>query len=105
MEEPIRLILRNNLLKKIINNINLWTKLSIIVPVFSTLTLIIFYFISSIEIHVYVYIGCFLYFLTATVWWFWTMLNLKNLTTMLKNASDELQNVTIELKSIRKEII
>jgi hypothetical protein len=83
----------------------MWSKLSIIAPLFFTGFLGILFLVNIIAIELLFYIACGLYFFTAVIWWWWTMHSIVFLSRLLKNANLKLDKVTAEIIDLRKEII
>lgn len=82
----------------------IWSRLSIIAPLFFTGLLGTLFLINIIAIEMLFYIACGLYFFTAVIWWWWTMHSIVFLSRLLKNANIKLDNVAAEIIDLRKEI-
>ena len=63
------------------------------------------YFFSVVHLQSLFFIACGLYFATAVVWWWWTMKSIHLLVRVLSSTNESIQEVSVELKSIRKELL
>jgi hypothetical protein len=85
--------------------IKIWNRLAIVVPVLSTTVLSLLYITGTTTILNLFYIACLSYFFTAIIWWWWTMKNIAFLIKILQSTRDNLSTVAEELRAIRKEIV
>lgn len=91
-------------LEKIKKELIIWNRLSIYLPVLFTVILLDLYILQIFEKEILFYIGAILYFITAVVWWFWTMNNIIFLANLLKQSQKDLEVIIHEVKSIKKEL-
>jgi hypothetical protein len=50
-------------------------------------------------------VGMILFAFTAVTWWFWTIITVKHIITLMSSATNDLQEVKQDLKEIREEYI
>jgi hypothetical protein len=91
-------------LDKLEHQVQIWNKAAIFVPIFFTTLLMIGYVFSVFHLDTLFFIACGLYFTTAVIWWWWAMTSIRLLVKILKRASNNIEEVTIELRSIKSEI-
>lgn len=91
-------------LEKIKKELYIWNRLSIYLPVLFTVILLDLYILQIFEKEILFYVGAILYFITAIVWWFWTMKNIIFLANLLKQSQKDLEVIIHEVKSIKKEL-
>ena len=81
----------------------LWTRLSVLVPIFVTIFLMLTYFFEITDVKTLFYIACGLYFTTAIIWWWWTMKSICFVIQILKNTKQDIKDVIKEVHSIQKD--
>ena len=101
---PLNIIMKNLTLDDLERQVLFWNRAAILAPIFFTGLLMVAYFFSFVHLQTLFFIACGLYFATAVVWWWWTMKSIHLLVRVLSSTNESIQEVSVELKSIRKEL-
>ena len=91
-------------LNKIEQQVLLWERAAIIVPIIVTAILAIFWLGSVFSFEILFYITCGMYFGTAIIWWWWTMTTMRYVIGILQSTNAGISSVSAELRNIRNEI-
>ena len=82
----------------------MWKKMAVLVPILVTGFLVLIFLFQFCDLKTLIYIACGLYFMTAIVWWYWTMKNIHLIVSLMKHTNLGILETKDELKSIRQEL-
>lgn len=91
-------------LQKLEQQMLLWEKAAIIVPLIVTAFLLLFWTAKVFTFEILFFIACGLYFATAIIWWWWTMCTMRYVVRILMATHNGINDVSTELRNIRNEI-
>ena len=83
----------------------MWKKMAVLVPILVTGFLGLIFLFQFCDLRTLIYIACGLYFVTAIVWWYWTMKSIDLLVNLMKYTNVGIIETKDELKSIRQELM
>lgn len=91
-------------LDKLEQQVLIWNRAAIVVPILFTGLLMVIYFFGLCDVRTLFFIASGLYFITAVIWWWWTMKSIHLLVKTLGATRDGVHQVAVELKNIREEL-
>jgi hypothetical protein len=82
-----------------------WDLFAKLCPTIFLLILVVLIYFNVVSVETAFYIGLGLFSVTAVVWWYWTIYNIRYLVGLLSRASKKLLDVSSELSSVKKELL
>ena len=93
---------RANAIQKQVERWDLFAKFT---PTVFLLVLLVAIYFDIVDIEQAFYIGLSLFSVTAVVWWYWTIYNIRYLVGLLSRASKKLLDVSKDLSEVKQELL